>query len=126
MSSSNWPAPWLLRRAYATFALFLRTYPELLRRRGGDATIGRKLHHYFREVGASTSALAAVNSAHSTGWLKTLRLSTLEAAAEAIRDEGLATSEELDEAVRSLTAFTEDPDTVIGGPLVFQAWARRD
>jgi ubiquinone/menaquinone biosynthesis C-methylase UbiE len=109
----------------AGFQLFLDLYPRLLLRRGGDASIGRKLHRNFRLAGIPAPQLALVNSVHSSGELKALRLLTLQATADAMLTEGLATEQELLDAVESLTAFTEDPDTIIGGPQIFQAYSRR-
>jgi SAM-dependent methyltransferase len=107
------------------FELFLRVYPQLLGRYGGDASIGRKLHKYFRLAAVPPPHLSVVDSVHASGDAKTLRLSTLEATADAMLAAGLASDDELAAAVASLAEFTADPDTVIGGPRVFQAWSAK-
>jgi hypothetical protein len=44
--------------------------------------------------------------------------------AEALLQDGLATERELRQTIEELYAFARDPHTVLGGPLVFQAWGR--
>ena len=60
-----------------------------------------------------------------TGEAKTLSLSTLEATADAIVDEGLASVDEVTAALADLAAFTADQATVMGDPRVFQLWCSR-
>ena len=50
---------------------------------------------------------------------------TLEAIADAITGAGLATEAEVAAAIADLAAFAADPQTLLSGPRVFQAWARR-
>ena len=42
-----------------------------------------------------------------------------------VGQDGLTTDGELRETIEELWAFARDPYTVLGGPRVFQAWARR-
>jgi hypothetical protein len=49
---------------------------------------------------------------------------TLENIAEAVLHDGLATEAELRRTIEELYAFARDPQTVLGGPRVFQAWGR--
>jgi ubiquinone/menaquinone biosynthesis C-methylase UbiE len=107
------------------FDFFARTYAEVLDRRGGDASAGRKLYRYFREAGIPEPQMALVHTVHTSGEGKTLTLSTLEATAEAILAEGIATDDELRSAIASFTAHTLDPTTVVGEPRIFQLWSRR-
>lgn len=101
-----------------------RIYDELLLRRGGDPTIGRKLRGFFFELGAIPEA-RLVQGLTTEGDVKTVSLLTLRATADAIRAEGLATDDEIARAEVSLAAFTEDPETLITTPWVFQVWARK-
>jgi len=43
----------------------------------------------------------------------------------AITDAGLATAGEVAAAIADLAAFAADPQSVIGGPRIFQVWARK-
>jgi ubiquinone/menaquinone biosynthesis C-methylase UbiE len=107
------------------FDLYARLYPRVLERRGGDAAIGRKLYRHFLEAGIPEPDLRLVQRVDAVGEGKTLSLSTLEATAEAIVEEGLASIDEVDTALADLTAFTADPGTVVGDPRVFQLWRSR-
>jgi hypothetical protein len=56
---------------------------------------------------------------------KMLALSTLDATADAILAEGVATEDEVTAAMASLAQFTADAGTLIGGPRIFQLLSRR-
>ena len=107
------------------FAFYARIYPRVLPLRGGDAAIGRKLYGYFLEAAIPDPNLRLVQRADVTGEAKTLSLSTLEATADAIVDEGLASVDEVNTALADLAAFTADRATVVGDPRVFQLWCSR-
>lgn len=107
------------------FDFFLRTYGEVIHRRGGDDAIGRKLFGYFRDAGVSRPQVALVQSVWTEGEGKTLAWSTLEASTEAIVSEGVASKDQVTEALIDLRRFTEDPQTLVCGPRVFQLWSRR-
>ena len=92
---------------------------------GGDAMLGRKLYGCFRQAGIPGAELRLVQDAAATGGIKPLLVSTLEAGADAIVRAGLATELEVAAAVAGLAAFAADPETVIGGPRIFQVWARK-
>jgi SAM-dependent methyltransferase len=107
------------------FDFFVHAYAEAIRRRGGDHAMGRKLYGYMLVVGVSGCHVALVQSVRTTGEEKTLAWSTLQASREAIVAEGIATDGEVDAALASLRSFTDDPSTLIGGPRIFQLWARK-
>jgi hypothetical protein len=107
------------------FAFWVEAYQRVLERHGGDPLTGRKLHRYFPEAGIPEPVLTVVQRVDRTGEAKTLPHSTIEATADAIVGEGVATAEQLRAALESLTAFCADPQTLCGSPRVFQAWARR-
>jgi len=110
--------------ANESFELFLDAYRRVLARRGGDHAIGRRLYRYFLAAGIPDPQVRLVQPVHQ-GEAKTLAWSTLEATADAILAEGLATSDRVTAALASLRRFTDDPGTLICGPRVFQLWSRR-
>jgi 2-polyprenyl-3-methyl-5-hydroxy-6-metoxy-1,4-benzoquinol methylase len=116
---------WFCNPPNEGFEFFLRAYSQVLRHRGGDHTIGRKLRAYFLEAGILPPEMSLVQSLRVTGDTKTLAWSTLDASADAIASEGIASPDELKAALSSLGEFTEDPDTLIGGPRIFQLWSKR-
>ncbi len=107
------------------FAFFARAYPLVLARRGGDASIGRKLHRYFGEAGIAAPEVTLVQGLETTAETRGLMLSTLEATAEAICAEGIASEAEVRGAVASLAAHTADAGALIAEPRIFQLWSRR-
>ena len=107
------------------FDFFVRTYAEVLHRRGGDRAIGRKLCGYFSAAGIPGPQLALVQPARLDGEGKTLAWLTLEAATDAIVSEGVASRDEVAAALTTLERFTADPATLICGPRIFQLWSRR-
>jgi ubiquinone/menaquinone biosynthesis C-methylase UbiE len=104
---------------------FLRTYSQVIKRRGGDHGIGRKLYGYFLDAGVPAANVSVVQSVHTVGEGKTLALSTLDATADAVVSEELATRDEVNAALTSLSQFTGNPRSLIGGPRIFQLWCRR-
>jgi ubiquinone/menaquinone biosynthesis C-methylase UbiE len=108
------------------FDFYWRTIRLLVRKRGGDSTLGRKLHRYFLKAGIQDPSWRMVQDVAYEGVGKVLALSTLEAIADAALAERLATVNEMREAVTSLAAFIEDPTTMVASPRIFQVWRRRD
>jgi SAM-dependent methyltransferase len=108
----------------AGFDLFVDTYQRVLRRHGGDHAIGRRLYRYFLAAGIPAPQVKLVQPVHE-GEARTLAWSTLDATADAIVAEGLATADELAAALASLRRLADDRRTLICGPRVFQLWSRR-
>ena len=107
------------------FDFFLRAYGQVLLRRGGDHAVGRKLYTCFLAAGIPDPRVALVQPLRIQGEEKTLAWSTLEASAEAILSERLASEDEVSAALTTLRHFTADPQTLICGPRIFQLWSRR-
>ena len=106
------------------FDFFVRSYSQTLDRRGGDHTSGRKLYQRFAEAGIPTPAHAVVQSTR-TDETKTLAWSTLNATADAIVTDGIATRQQLADALGELERYTDDPTTLIVGPRIFQYYTHR-
>ena len=104
---------------------FLRAYSRMIELRGGDHAVGRKLYSYFLEAGIPSPSMSLVGSVHYEGEEKTLPLSTLEATADSIVSEGIASRDQVAAAIASLEEFTKDPRTLIFGPRVFQLYSHR-
>jgi ubiquinone/menaquinone biosynthesis C-methylase UbiE len=109
----------------ADFDFFIDAYSETLRRRGGDPSIGRRLHRCATDAGVPEPELSIAQHVEAAGEGKTMMWRTLEATADAMVAEGVATDTQIAEALEGLIAATDDPGTVIGGPATFQVWARK-
>ena len=116
---------WYCHPPNAGLDFFVRTYRAVLERRGGDAAGGRKVYAYLLEAGVPDAHVKVVQPSHTSGDTKALALSTLQATAAAITEEGVATADEIEAALADLSDFTRDPTTLIGGPRIFQYWWRR-
>ena len=90
-----------------------------------DHAVGRKLYACFLAAGIPDPRAALVQPLCIAGEEKTLAWPTLEASAEAILSERLASEDEVSAALTALGHFTEDPQTLISGPRIFQLWSRR-
>ena len=105
---------------------YCELYRAVVRRRGGDADLGPQLYGLCRDAGLEEVVTRVVQPAHSGREPeKRLALSTLVNIGDSVVAEGLATREELEATIAGLTAFTEDPRSVIGLPRVFQTWGRK-
>jgi hypothetical protein len=93
--------------------------------RGGRKGYERKLYGCLLAAGIPDPRVAVVQPVWTEGEGKTLPWSTLEATAEAIVSEHVASADEVAVALSSLQQFTADPRTLISGPRVFQLWSRR-
>jgi SAM-dependent methyltransferase len=107
------------------FDFFVRTYRAAISRRGGDQAYGRKLYAGFLAAGIPVAEVRVVQPAWIDGEGKTLAWSTLEATADAIVAEQVASADEVTAALASLRDFTADAQTLISGPRIFQLWSRR-
>jgi ubiquinone/menaquinone biosynthesis C-methylase UbiE len=107
------------------FDFFLHAYCEVLRRRGGDPAFGRKLYGGFLAAGIPHPEVLVVQPVWTDEEGKTLPWSTLEATAEAIIADRVASHDEVTAALTNLGQFTADPRTLISGPRVFQLWSSR-
>ena len=107
------------------YDLCIRNYCKLLESYGGDAEIGHKLYGYFLEAGIPNPNLSINQPVNATGEMKRLKLLTLEATADSMLGQGLASRGEIDAAIASLAAFTDDPQTLIAESRLFQLWSRK-
>lgn len=104
---------------------FPRVYPLLLVRAGGDPICGRRMYGYFLGLGIPQPNVRVVQAVEASGEDKMLRLLSVEAIAGELVADGLATDEEIQQALGRLVDYTEDPRTLLGSPRVFQVWARK-
>ena len=116
---------WCCHPADEGFDFFLSAYSQVIKRRGGDHAMGRKLYGCFLAAGIPDPEVALVQPVQTQGEAKALAWSTLDATADAIVSEQLASADEVTAALDDLQRFTADPRTLICGPRVFQLWSRR-
>ncbi len=103
---------------------FVELYGKSVRRRGADPDIGPRLPQLLRGAGFDDVELKLAHPVAMVGGIKLLTCITLESIADAVLKDGLVTEPELRKTIDELQTFASDPHTVLGGPRVFQAWAR--
>lgn len=108
------------------FQRYCELYCAVVGRRGGDALLGPQLPGLCRDAGFASVEVRMAQPLH-TGHAaeKALSLSTLVNIRHAVVAEELATPVELQETIAGLEAFTNDPQSIIGLPRIFQVWGRR-
>lgn len=99
-------------------------YTKVVQNRGADPNIGPRLPGLLRGAGFQNIQMRLFHPAALVGGIKLLICVTLENIAEAVLNDGLATVDELGATIEELYAFARNPQTVLGGPRVFQAWGR--
>lgn len=104
---------------------FLRErYIQLLEQRGTDPRIGRRLFRQLAQHGIPNPKVILVNSLFQNEGKRLPQL-TLEATADAMVAEGVATKLEIHSAEASLEELVTDPHSLITGPKIFQLFARK-
>ncbi|MGB8702816.1 MAG: methyltransferase domain-containing protein [Thermosynechococcaceae cyanobacterium] len=101
-------------------------YTKSVQSRGADPNIGPRLPGLLRDAGFSDVQMRLYQPAALQGGMKLLKCVTLENIAEVVIEDGLATEQELQETIAELYTFARDPQTVLGGPRIFQVWGRME
>lgn len=104
---------------------YVRLYSEVVKRRGGDANIGRRLPNLLSEFSLNDLQMNIFQPAGWIGIVKRLSPLTLEYVTEAVLAEKLASMEELDRIVKELYAFAEDDETLLSAPRCVEVWGRK-
>jgi SAM-dependent methyltransferase len=116
---------WFCYPPNAGFEFFRRTLGEVIDRQGGDHAIGRKLVSRFREAEIPSPRFEVATPVFLEGEEKRIPWSTLDATADSIVAERIATREAIAAALHELEGFAEDSSTLMIGPNVFQLSSRK-
>jgi SAM-dependent methyltransferase len=109
----------------AGFDFWVDSYRQVLTANGGDWRSGRRLHQMFAAADVPAPELVVRQRLDRTEESKLMPLLTVQATRDRIVEAGIATAGEVDAALADLTAFIDDPSTLVGAPRNFQAWTRR-
>jgi hypothetical protein len=108
------------------YARYCELYVQVIARRGGDANVGPLLYQLCLGAGLQDVGVQVVQPAHCGSLAeKGLSLSTMVNIADAVIAAGLATPEEVRKTIAALTAFTEDPGSIVACPRIFQVWGQK-
>lgn len=100
-------------------------YQAVVRRKGADPTLGRKLPALFLEAGLHEVQLEVIQPTFRTGQGKRLAAVTMARIASSVVAENLADAAEVEAITAELEEYARDETTVMSAPRVVQCWARR-
>jgi ubiquinone/menaquinone biosynthesis C-methylase UbiE len=106
----------------AAFSRYIELYTKTAQLRGADPNIGPRLPGLLRESGFEAVQINLVQLAAMSDESKLMAPLTMESIADSVLAEGLASHDEVDRLVHELYEFARDPNTIISGPRVIQAW----
>jgi SAM-dependent methyltransferase len=98
---------------------------EAVRDNGGDLDIGPRLPTLLRGAGLSDVGVRVAQAAFLDGPHKQLQQMSMGKVRAAVLAAGAASADDFDAAHAELTRFTDDPTTLVAGPRMIRAWARR-
>lgn len=104
---------------------YVDLYQAVVRRRGGDPSIGRRLHGLFLAAGLDRVRVDLVVRVHVAGPGKRVAPLTLAHIGESAIAGGLSSREELDRLAAEIDAFVADPSTQVSIAPTFQVWGVR-
>jgi SAM-dependent methyltransferase len=111
--------------ASPTFDHYVSLLCDVMRRRGGDPTMGLKLPQILIEAGLEIGGISVSHPADIDGDTKLLNALTMENIAHTVVSDGLATSDEVDELVKTLDKITRDRSAFASVTRTIQVWGRR-
>ncbi len=110
---------------HAAFDRYLHLYEQVVRRRGGDPTLGPRLPRLLAGAGFPDVEVASAQPVGLRGDAKRLNPLTMASIADTVVADGLATRDETDALTAALDAYADDETTLAGLPRIVQAWGRR-
>ena len=101
---------------------YMKWYRETVRRRGGSADLGPMLPELLGDAGIENVSASVSQECDVSGDTKLIPPITLERIADAVVSEGVATEEDVADALDDLFARSADTTTLMGMPRIVQAW----
>jgi hypothetical protein len=112
---------WLL----PAFDQYVSLMDTVMRRRGGDPTMGLKLPRMLIDAGLDIGGISVAHPSDIDGDAKLLNALTIGNIAHTIVSDGLATRDEIDELVMTLDKATHDRSIFASVTRTIQVWGRR-
>ncbi len=107
------------------FNRYLEMTFELMRQRGADPDIGRKLPELLRNAGVQDVHVNIVHPVFTEGDGKLVAQITMENLADAAMESGLASRDEIDSIIEEIAKAARDPRTIMSMPCMYQVWGTR-
>jgi ubiquinone/menaquinone biosynthesis C-methylase UbiE len=109
----------------AVFDRYVSWYRQVVTNRGGDADIGPRLYRLLLDAGWQQLEVTIGQPAFSTGEGKGNCWITLLNIKESIVHDGLASPAEVDQVLKDMADFLDDPSTLVTSPRIFQVIGRK-
>jgi SAM-dependent methyltransferase len=106
------------------FWQYVEWYSQAVRAKGADPNIGPRLPGLLRDTGLLDVGVHVVQPAGMSGDVKLVGPITLEAIADALLHEQLASHDDVNRTVDDLYDFARDEATFMSLPRIVQAWGR--
>jgi SAM-dependent methyltransferase len=107
------------------FRRYCELYCDVVRRRGGDAYIGRRLPELLLEAGFQDVGVSLNQPASLDDSAKRIHVMTLENIADALIQSSVASREEVEHLLQELETIAADRTVVAAIPRIVQTWGRR-
>jgi SAM-dependent methyltransferase len=108
----------------AAFRRYCEMYCEVVRRRGGDAFIGRRLPQLLLEAGFGDVGVSISQPVSLDDTAKRIHVLTLDNIADALIESSVASRQEIQQLIEDLDAMTADRTVVAAIPRIVQTWGR--
>lgn len=107
------------------FKKYIELYSEAVKLKIGDSEIGPKLPLMFEQCGIKNVNFNVVQPVHKSGIEKMMAYVTFEKIKKSLLELSLISENEINKLLEELLHFTENPDTIISMPRIFQVWGRK-
>lgn len=111
--------------ACSAFDRYVSLYQEVVRHKGGDPNIGPRLVGMFLDAGLTDVEVEVIQPTYRRGMGKQMAAVTMEHIREAVIGAGLASQDEINAVIAEISAFADDPRTLLSLPRIFQVWGKR-
>lgn len=108
----------------AEFDRYLEWYEAVVRRRGGDPYLGRRLYRLALDAGLDPVRASVQVTLLPEGETKRISSLTLDGIKEALVAEGMASAEEIEKVLAELRELEDDRKSLISGAGTHQVWGR--
>ena len=109
----------------SAFDKYIELYQQVVKNKEGDPEIGPKLPGILRQAGFKKVNLNLVQPTFMEGEGKLVAQITMEKIREAILEQALSSPNEIDTIISEIKEFTQNPETIISLPRIFQVWGRK-
>lgn len=108
--------------ACPAFDQYVQLYSTAAIQRGQDPEIGARLLSLFNAAGVSNTQVDMIQPTFNKGVGKGMAWITMDRIKEAVKAQGLANTETVDEILVALKTFTNDEATIMSMPRIFRVW----